>query len=856
MKKFYAACITMLTTIAGLYPCTIIAQDRGTVKTSANAGYDEVSKFKRVVLGEHYRKEWSTEVDVQILNMDLVAGGLTPLKLGGGKQTKSLRLQGADGKEYVLRSVNKDPSKALPAEMVGTFANDIVQDQISSSNPYAPLAVASLANSAGIFHTTPKLVYVPKSARLGEFEKIFAGTVCLLEERPMSSEQGNPDFGYSKNIVNSEKLFEKISGESNHQVDERAFLKARIFDMWIGDWDRHEDQWLWASFKKDDKTIYQPIPRDRDQAFSKLDGLLPKASTQRWAIRKVKDFDYTIKDINGLNINGYLLDRSFTTRLVLKDWIEVTRDLQVRLTDSAIETAFTQMPEKIFNISGKETIAKLKRRRDDLQKYTHDYYEFLSKEVNVVGSDQKEIFDVRRIDNDSTRVVVYKAGKNNKKDDIIYDRTFIRSETNEIRLYGLGANDVFDIEGKTHKGILVRVVGGTGEDKVIDSSSVDGLVHKTKIYDDQNNIFNVGTESREFISHDSLKNEYNRKAFRYDWLGLKQSPGYNPDDGVYVGGGIIFKKQQFGKQPYGWMQSVWMNYAFSTGAYNIAYDGTFKQMIGKWDLNLFAKMNMPSYRNYYGMGNETVKETSDIKYYRVRSNQIIASPSLSRQFAKQHTVGMGAAFQYIRVEQTSGRFVSDYKSNLDSGAFGKKYYISAFVNYQFNTIDNPLYPRRGYRFASSAVFTKNTNESKSFLRLSAESSVFFTKGKFTTAIRTGVATNIGNDYEFFQANTLSGITNLRGFNKDRFAGKTSFFNNAELRFKAGTLKAYILRGEFGVLGFFDNGRVWIPNETSNTWHHGYGGGIWILPYNKIAFTATYGATTEGNRINIKAGFLF
>ena len=120
------------------------------------------------------------------------------MKIGGGLQTKSLRLKGGDGKEYVLRSVNKDPSKALVSELRGTFAEDIVQDQISSANPYAPMVVASLAKAAGIFHSTPKMVYVPHSARLGEYESAFAETVCLLEERPTGNEENNPAYGYSK----------------------------------------------------------------------------------------------------------------------------------------------------------------------------------------------------------------------------------------------------------------------------------------------------------------------------------------------------------------------------------------------------------------------------------------------------------------------------------------------------------------------------------------------------------------------------------------------------------------------------------------------------------------------------------
>src|SRR4030095_3430944 len=133
------------------------------VRIAANTQYNKAGKFKRIMFGEHYRKEWTTPVDIQILDLTSYAGGLTPIKAGGGLQTKSLRLQGADGKEYVLRSVNKDPSKAIAPELRGTFAEDVVQDQISSANPYAPMVVASMEEAAGIFHSTPKMVYVEKT---------------------------------------------------------------------------------------------------------------------------------------------------------------------------------------------------------------------------------------------------------------------------------------------------------------------------------------------------------------------------------------------------------------------------------------------------------------------------------------------------------------------------------------------------------------------------------------------------------------------------------------------------------------------------------------------------------------------
>ncbi len=294
---------------------TPVKKSDSTISIPANAQYNKISKLNRFLLGEHFRKEWATSVEVEILNLDSLPEKLTPTRMGGGNQTKSLRLESDNGREYVLRSINKDPSKALPAEFVGTFADAIVQDQISSSNPYAPLMVAELAGVAGIFHTTPKIVFVEKATRLGEFNEVFANSMALFEERPSGDQVPNVAFDFAKRIINSENLFQNIFEDKDYQVDGMAFLKARLFDMWIGDWDRHEDQWVWAAFKSGDKTIYKPIPRDRDQAFAKLDGLLPQIAARKWAVRRTQNFDYTIRDIFGLNMSGNAIDRLFTTEL-------------------------------------------------------------------------------------------------------------------------------------------------------------------------------------------------------------------------------------------------------------------------------------------------------------------------------------------------------------------------------------------------------------------------------------------------------------------------------------------------------------------------------------------------------------
>jgi hypothetical protein len=52
----------------------------------------------RFFFGDHYRDLWTTPIRVQVLDLQRFAGGLTPVKRGGGEQTKSLRFDGGDGR--------------------------------------------------------------------------------------------------------------------------------------------------------------------------------------------------------------------------------------------------------------------------------------------------------------------------------------------------------------------------------------------------------------------------------------------------------------------------------------------------------------------------------------------------------------------------------------------------------------------------------------------------------------------------------------------------------------------------------------------------------------------------------------
>jgi hypothetical protein len=331
-----------------------------------------------------------------------------------------------------------------------------------------------MVTAAGIYHTNPKIIFVPRQGRLGEYNEKYGNQLYLFEERPDENQQDADYFGNSKNVIGSERLFEHIYEGNGNRVDQKAFARARLFDMFIGDWGRHPDNWRWAKFVQKDSsgdedktTIYRPIPRDRDQAFTKFDGLWSWFVTNVAGATHLESFGHDINNVKKFNKPGWPLDRAFLNELSEQNWIDVAKELQASLTDQVIETGVHQLPSELFRVSGEKLIAKLKSRRDHLQDFAKRYYNFLSHHVELRGSNEREFFDIKRINHDQTQINIYKITKEREiKKNPYYSRAFLTSQTREIRLYSLNNADVIKVTGPPH-GVKVRVVDPAGTDSIL-----------------------------------------------------------------------------------------------------------------------------------------------------------------------------------------------------------------------------------------------------------------------------------------------------------------------------------------------------------------------------------------------------
>ena len=817
--------------------------------------------FHRKLLGNNYRAIWQQPVTVPVFDIDQVKGGLTVLKRGGGMQTKSLRLQAKDGRQYVLRSVDKDTDGGIPKALRQTLAADVVQDQISATHPYGALLMPVLSEAAGVFSTNPRLVYVPDDPRLGKYQALFANTLSILEERPEETDTLEPN----EKVYSTAKMLEKLAADNDNQVNQTEVLRARLLDMVIGDWDRHDDQWRWSGKKQPGGTTFTPLPRDRDQVFFVNQGLIPNIVSRKWIMPKFQGFEHDLRDVPGFNFNARYFDRSFLNNLSLADWLAMADTLQTRLTDQVIAQAVGEWPTAVQDLSGPEVIAKLKSHRNNLKNYAQTYYAFLAREVDITGSDKKEFFHLKRLNQEETELRVYKINKEQEVKELLYHRIFKNNETKEVRLYGLGGDDKFQVAGNVSKSLKVRLIGGPGTDTFVDSSRVKGHSRQTVVYDSkEGNTLTLNEESKDQTSFKKSDNEYDRKAFQYNYLGPLASVQYNPDNGVFLGAGVLYRTHGFRKTPFATSHRLTANYAFGTSGFNVDYRGQFTGIMPGWDMEVNMAFKGPNFvNNFFGYGNETKynEDEQDISFYRARVRSFKINTLFIKNLVGNQKIYIGPAYETYRVENTPNRFISQTEENESTGTsiFKRKDYAGLKLGLQFDNRDNKFLPTNGtYWSLESGIFKGVNGPADDYAKLESELSLFWSfrlPARITLATRFGGGVNFG-DYEFFQANTLGGLTNLRGYRQGRFTGKSSLYNNTELRLRLFSFRTYIFPASVGLLGFHDVGRVWVKGEDSNNWHNGAGGGIWLAPFNRAVISFMYGVSKEDKVPIVRVGFLF
>jgi hypothetical protein len=825
----------------------------------AGARY-QAGGFTRLWLGEDYRKLWATPISVEVLDLQKEAGGVRPLRRVGGQQTKGLALVGADGRSYTFRGLDKDASHLLDSvdpALKDTIVAKMLDLLMAAQHPASDVIARGILDAAGIPCPDWRLVVLPDDPALGEFQNDFKGAIGVFAVYPMPEKGAVPGFIGATEIIDHAEMYKRLQAGDGDTIDAQALLKVRLVDMLMGDWDRHRKQWRWA--KVPGNPGFVPIPEDRDQAFSRYEGLA--LSMGRGTDPRFQKFGPKFAGVGGLTYNGAEQDRQLLVRFSREDFEAAAKALQAQLTNEAIDKAVRLMPAEWYAIDGARLSHDLESRRDLLADEAVRYHAHLAAVVDVRLTHKTEHIEAARRPNGDTEVTVHVVGPDGKPGPRTFHRVFDAKETHEIRFYTYDGNDAVKVTGG-HDGPKVRMIGGNGDD-TLDASGSDNA--KLSDSDGTNRAIDAADDSRPYEPPPPPKNapwipprDWTSETVGVPWV------SYNGDLGVFLGYGFETHDFGFRKSPFANSHQVRAGYAFNAKNGKVDYTGEFHRENRASYFGLYAFASGVEVLRFYGFGNETQAAADDQNYYKANSGQLLLYPSFHLPFGKRGTFTIGPAMKYTDNNETKDQYINQVQP-YGWGKFGE---VGVHTVLSWEGRDNKVFPRRGFFAAARGTyFAKAWDVESDFGEVDGNLNGYFSAGRAATlALRVGGKKVFGS-YPYMDGAVIGegglGVGALqeptdtvRGYRARRYLGDASLWANSDLRLRVSHV-TLVLPGEWGINGFADVGRVWLEGESSKKWHPGYGGGLWLsLLRDRMGFSVGLAHSVEDDIVYFKGGFSY
>jgi len=841
-------------------------EDFGNTYKDAIYTEGEVNKsgFYKWFWGDHYREIYGRKIEAPVLFLEDLPENVTAISEGGGNQSRSLRLIDDNENEYTIRELRKSGVRFIQSKiknhyvldyMRNTIADDIVQDYYTTSQPYAQYAVNELLDAIDISHANPKIVYLPKQKRLGRFNENYGDKLYMFEAHVGDENKKFEIFGNADDIISTKDVLLELQNDKDAKIDEDSYIRARLFDMLIGDWDRHEDQWRWALHKQDDGTeLYKPIPRDRDQAFPKYDGVFPailKAVSP--LARNMQTYSPEIKNVKTFNNAVYYLDKNLVNRAQWQDWKMQAESIQNNLTDEVIDNAFANLLEDTKDESMDTIRSILKQRRENIVSIAEDYFEYFKKHEIIVATNKDNTINIVRKPNGKSDISI------TQKDKIILENTYDKNETDEIWIYALDGDDEISVTGEGNDYIKLKIFGGE-ENDIYDITNNRNV----KVYDykSKKNTFNTPVNKMLTDSYDI--NNFNPVKRKRSTNVLLPGIGFDPDAGLNVGLINTYTTYSLLRNPFTTQHSFNASYFSATQGFEFSYNGEIAHVFHNWNLGLDARITSANFAlNFFGIGNETEynADDADLDFNRTKISQWHFQPSLIYKTSGNVNAHVAARVESHKVEDSDNGFIQTF-FDADNAIFENQIYAGAEVGINFNNKEALLaYPRRGIELGVVAGYKQNIESDfdNKFSYVTPTASFIYPiheSGMAVLATKAQANFILGDSYEFYHAATVGGNRSLRGFRNDRFLGKTSFFQTTDLRVCFLQVRTGAVPLRMGITGGFDYGRVWNENEDSNKWHNSYGGSIFINGFQAFTANIGYYLSDEDSRIIFTAGFRF
>ncbi|HEX6041565.1 BamA/TamA family outer membrane protein, partial [Longimicrobium sp.] len=652
-----------------------------------------------------------------------------------------------------------------------------------------------------------------------------------------------PAFAGANVVKGTDGFLDDLEDSPTNRLDSRAYLAARLTDIFMGDWDRHEDQWRWAGYDRGDLRVWRPIPRDRDNAFVRHEGLV--LSLARPVFIRMVRFADEYPSLTGLTVQAEPLDRRLLSDLPRAAWDSVAADVQRRLTDAAITRAVESLPAEYQDGWRMGLISDLRARRDALDEMAARWYQRMARNIDVYLTDADEVAVIDRNDDGSVDITVTGAGDNDRRF-VTYQRRFLHAETDDVRLYMQGGADSVHVRGPGH-GVSVRVIGGGGDDVMVDETRSTGIA----FYDhrgDNRLLPGRGTKvsTRPWEQPTDTSSITGRRTYR-DWgwsaSNLSPSADWRRGAGPVLFVGPSMTKYAFRTQPFAWQAQARIGWApLETDRFTLEGNAELHPENRRHWYTVDGHASQLENVRFFGFGNETTR-TGTSEQYDSWLRQIRVATAWNLPLMGDGRLSVGPVFQYTEPELETGSPLETVRPiGYDSYT-----QLGLRADAELDGRDVESFPRRGWRLElGGSGYPGLVEEEGAFGEAHAWGATYLSLGAGPVlALRAG-GRQVWGEFPFFESAFLGGGSTLRGHTGQRFAGDAMAFGGAELRVPL--VRANLgLRGTLGVIGLADAGRVWVDGESDGDWHHAAGGGLFFNAAGQsVFFTVARGERTSLN----------
>ena len=736
----------------------------------------------------------------------------------GHGQTRSLALKGADGKLYTFRPVLKDPTSHLPAELRETLTRRLLIEQKASAHPAGHVVVPGLLQAAGILHNEPRLVVMPDDPVLGEFREEFKNAVGDIEEWV-----GSPAFGGTTETIDGEEMWKRLRESPDVRIDSRAYLKARLVDQLLGDWDRDRGQWRWGRLPG--KTDWQPIPEDRDEAFARFEGVFT------WFLRPqlplLVRFGPEYSDMAGLTYDSWDLDKRILADLEWRAWDEVAKELQEQLErrrDRARRAAAAPgVPGEGRRADGRgpEEPARRPSRPGEalLRLHQREGRRVLHRRARARGSPAS-----RRRRSGAERAPCIRRGRAGRRAVLPPPLRAGRHRR------GAGVPPRRQRQGARHRR------RAAAERSCASSEATAPTCWTTRR---EAALASRGPRARTAWPR-GPGTRWDRRPYAppppnkdADWIpardfGRVTGPllqlSYGTDYGALIGASLNTVGYGFRKDPWADKQSLKVVYSTKASGLRGTYLGQFRFENSPFRIGVAALGSGIETGHFFGSGNTTTFEGSQ-DTYEIEQDRYELETALVYGPSDRLDLSLGPVVRYDSTEPRDNPVLRA------EPVYGEGHFTQVGLSARVPLRRDGPPGRCRARACSSrgrpATTRPSADVTQAFGEVHGDARGYLStpgvKG-LTLAVRAGGQKVFGT-HPFFESAFIGGKTpfglfepgggsSVRGLPAQRYAGDSSLYGSTELYLPI--IKASLLmRGHIGVMGFFDVGRVWLDGESSN-----------------------------------------